>query len=179
MRKKILRATIYTALAAALSALTFPAAAQQSQSSTPSQVTATAQAPAQTGSAAQQALAAPQPLYGEFRGVRLGMTAEEVRRKLGKPEQKSDVMDFFEFSDRERARVYYDEDKKASAVIATYVGKNSEAPGPAAVLGAEVESNADGSMYKMVTYKQAGYWVAYSRTAGDSPLVMITMQKTP
>ena len=34
-------------------------------------------------------------------------------------------------------------------------------------------------MHKMVTYTEAGYWVSYSRTAGDSPLVIITMQKTP
>ncbi len=31
----------------------------------------------------------------------------------------------------------------------------------------------------MTHYPQAGYWVAYSRTPGDSPLVMITMQKLP
>jgi hypothetical protein len=37
----------------------------------------------------------------------------------------------------------------------------------------------DGSLYKMVTYPRAGYWVAYSRTTGDSPMVMIAMQKTP
>jgi hypothetical protein len=41
-----------------------------------------------------------------------------------------------------------------------------------------IEAKPDGSMYKMTTYPQAGYWVAYSRTPGDAPLVMITMQKT-
>jgi hypothetical protein len=31
----------------------------------------------------------------------------------------------------------------------------------------------------MVTgnYPKAGYWVAYSRTAGDEPLTIITMQR--
>ena len=33
-------------------------------------------------------------------------------------------------------------------------------------------------MYKMVSYPKAGYWVAYSRTAGDEPLTIITMQRT-
>jgi hypothetical protein len=33
-------------------------------------------------------------------------------------------------------------------------------------------------MYKMVNYPAAGYWVAYSRTPGDEPMVMVTMQKS-
>lgn len=124
------------------------------------------------------AKAAVEPLYHEYRGVTLGMSAKDVRAKLGKPEEKSDVMDFYVFNDRERARVYYT-DGKATAVIATYIGKDATAPAPAAVLGTEIEAKPDGSMYMMTPYKQAGYWVAYSRTGGDSPLVMITMQKTP
>jgi len=118
------------------------------------------------------------PLYSEYRGVKLGMKAEEVRAKLGKPEEKSDVMDFYVFSNTERARVYY-QDGTASAIIATYIGRGAAAPAPKAVLGEEVEAKADGSMYKMTTYRDAGYWVAYSRTAGDQPMTIITMQKTP
>jgi hypothetical protein len=154
---------------------------------------APAQTPAQTPPAAQAAradatvgktttpadVAVPAaPLYSEYRGVKLGMTAAEVRAKLGKAEEQSDEMDFFVFNERERARVYY-KDGKASAVIATYIGRDAQAPAPAAVLGTEIEAKADGSMYKMTPYPQAGYWVAYSRTAGDSPMVIITMQKTP
>jgi hypothetical protein len=119
-----------------------------------------------------------EPLYREYRGVKLGMSADEVRAKLGKPEEKSDEMDFFVFSDTERARVYY-QDGKASAVIATYMGEDAAAPAPASVLGADIEAKPDGSMYRMTPYPKAGYWVAYSRTPGDTPLVMITMQKTP
>jgi len=124
------------------------------------------------------AKAVVEPLYKEYRGVTLGMSAADVRAKLGKPEEKSDVMDFYVFNDRERARVYYT-DGKATAVIATYIGKDANAPAPTAVLGTEIEAKPDGSMYQMTPYKQAGYWVAYSRTGGDAPMVMITMQKTP
>ena len=35
-----------------------------------------------------------QPLYREYRGVRLGMTATEARAKLGEPAMKSDEQDF-------------------------------------------------------------------------------------
>jgi hypothetical protein len=110
--------------------------------------------------------------------VTLGMSAKDARAKLGKPEEKGEAMDFFVFSEKERARLYY-QDGKVSAIIATYIGKDGGAPPPAAVLGAEIEAKPDGSLYKMVTYPRAGYWVAYSRTPGDSPMVMITMQKMP
>jgi hypothetical protein len=58
------------------------------------------------------------------------------------------------------------------------LGKDSGAPTPLAVIGTDIEAKPDGSLYQMKTYPQAGYWVAYSRTAGDSPMVIITMQKS-
>ena len=133
-----------------------------------------------TGAAAKAVTATPAaaPVFTDYRGVRVGMSVDEVRAKLGRPEEKFDEFDIFVFSDKERARVYYDKEKKARAVSVTYVGA-AGAPKPADVLGTEIESKEDGSMHKMVTYPEAGYWVSYSRTAGDSPLVMITMQKTP
>lgn len=118
-----------------------------------------------------------EPLFREYKGVQIGMSADEVRAKLGKPEEKSDAMDFYVFSDKERARVYY-QDGKANAIIATYMGKDNDAPTPLAVLGTEITPKPDGSLYQMMTYLQAGYWVAYSRAPGDSPMVMITMQKS-
>jgi hypothetical protein len=147
----------------------------------PAAATTTNQTEAQVAAGLTRETATPkpaEPLYREYKGVTLGMKAADVRAKLGRPEEKSDVMDFFVFNDHERARVYY-QDGKASAVIATYIGKDAGAPAPAAVLGADIEAKPDGSMYRMTPYPQAGYWVAYSRTPGDAPLVMITMQKTP
>jgi len=123
------------------------------------------------------AKAVVEPLYREYKGVQIGMSADGVRARLGKPEEKSSAMDFYVFSDRARARVYY-QDGKASAIIATYMGKDSGAPAPVAVIGADIEARPDGSLYQMKTYPQAGYWVAYSRTSGDSPMVIITMQKS-
>jgi hypothetical protein len=196
MLKKSLRLTFIKFAAPMLFAfaLVVPAGAQETkpnrQPETPAttQTTTVTQTPtAEKTAATKPAEAQPtnatppvaEPLFKEYRGVSLGLSADEVRAKLGKPEEKSDAMDFFVFSDRERARVYYDKDKKAHAVIVTYIGQNAGAPPPAAVIGADIEAKADGSMYKLVTYPQAAYWIAYSRTAGDSPMVMITMQKTP
>jgi hypothetical protein len=126
-----------------------------------------------------KATPAATPVFTAYRGVSVGLTADEVRQKLGKPEEKFDDMELYVFSDKERSRVFYDKDKKARAISITYVGTNGGAPLPTAVLGTEIESKEDGSMHKMITYPEAGYWVSYSRTAGENPLVMITMQKTP
>ncbi|HEU4593803.1 MAG TPA: hypothetical protein VFS10_01455 [Pyrinomonadaceae bacterium] len=198
MFKRFIKGRLRRALAAAsipalALAVAAPAAAQDASPATPASQNQTqprqATPPATASDTVTQVAASPaaekvaakavvEPLYGEYRGVKLGMSADEVRAKFGKPEEKSDEMDFFVFSDKERARVYY-RDGKASAVIATYIGTEAEAPAPASVLGTEIEAKPDGSMYHMAKYPQAGYWVAYSRTPGDAPLVMITMQKTP
>ncbi|HKR01916.1 MAG TPA: hypothetical protein VJT09_14645 [Pyrinomonadaceae bacterium] len=121
--------------------------------------------------------AADKPLYVEYKGVRIGMVTDEVRKKLGVPTDKGDVQDFFVFSDKESAQVFYDKEHKVMAVSVNYVGDDSGAPLPKVVLGIEIEAQADGAMHKMVRYPDAGYWVSYNRTGGGDPLVTVTMQK--
>ena len=60
--------------------------------------------------------------------------------------------------------------------LSELLGDNSNAPSPAA-LGTELQTKADGSMYQLNRHPEAGYWVSYNRTAGDKPIVTITMQK--
>lgn len=174
---KVTRPTLAAAAFALLVSLAPTVVAQEPTNTAQSQ-TQPQQPTAPGGETAAAQPAAAEPLYKEYRGVSLGMSAADVRAKLGRPQEKSDAMDFYVFNDRERARVYY-ADGKATAVIATYIGKDGGAPPPVKVLGAEIEAKPDGSMYQMKPYPQAGYWVAYSRTGGDAPMVMITMQKTP
>jgi hypothetical protein len=144
-----------------------------SQTETPTP-TPTATPAAVTGPAAAPA---DEPLFRQYKGVALGMSLQEVRGKLGQPKEKDKTQDIFIFSENERARVYYDSAGKASAVIITYIGKTAGAPEPKSVIGTDIEPNQAGALYKLVTYPRAGYWVAYSRTAGDEPLTVITMQR--
>ena len=132
---------------------------------------------AQLSSAASPAPASSGPLYRDFRGVELGMTSDEARERLGKPKDGGNAMDYFEFSDHQRASVYYDTDKKVEAIIATYVGPKSEAPAPEVIVGSSIEFAEDGSGSKKVDYPAEGFWVAYNRTAGDQSFVMITIKK--
>lgn len=170
-----LRVLLLAALPASV-ILTVATGIDAQQQSPQSQQPATATASSQAPSATQPALT---PTYREFKGVRLGMSADEVRRKLGKPKEDGQGQDFFVFSDKERARVYYDSAQKATAIITTFIGKASDAPTPEAVLGQTIQPKTDGSLYELVRYPDAGYWVAYSRTAGDEPLTIITMQAIP
>ena len=116
------------------------------------------------------------PVFTDYRGVKIGMTAEEVRAKLDRI-KKGDAQDFLVFSEHESAQIYYDDAGKVTAISVDYFGDNSHAPEPEAVLGMSLKAKADGSMYQLKRYPEAGYWVSYNRTAGDKPIVTITMQK--
>jgi len=129
-----------------------------------------------TNSAAQ-ARGADDPLFSEYKGVRIGMTADEARKKLGEPQDKSDEQDFYVFNEKESAQVFYDKAHKTYAISINYLGGGSETPAPKGVLGSEIEAKPDGSLYKMVRYRKAGYWVSYSRTAGTDPLTTVTIQR--
>jgi len=73
--------------------------------------------------------------------------------------------------------VYYDKAKTVTAISIDCMNGANAIPPAKAVIGSEIDAKPDGSGYKMVRYPRAGYWVAYSRTAGKTPTVTITMQK--
>src|SRR5215207_267301 len=120
---------------------------------------------------------AAEPLMREYKGVRLGMTAEEARHKLGEPADKGDRQDFYLFSETESAQVFYDASHQVMAISVQYAGGGASAPTPKNVLGADVEPRPDGSVHRCVNYRRAGCWVSYSRTAGEHPLVTVSVQK--
>jgi len=124
-------------------------------------------------------VAAPQePLYSQYRGVRIGMTTAEVRTKLGAPQQPGDDMDFYVFSDKEAAQIVYDTSHIVKTVSVDYVG-GVGAPDYKAVVGTDVVVGADGSLYKQMHYDSFGIWVFYNRGTGDAATVTITIQKSP
>jgi len=118
---------------------------------------------------------ADKPLYVGYKGVQIGMSTEEVHKKLGDPRDKGDMQDFYMFSEKETAQVYYNKGK-VMAVSVNYLGAK-EAPLPKVVFGVDVEAKPDGGISKLIRYPEAGYFVSYNRTGGDDPLVTVTMQK--
>ena len=118
------------------------------------------------------------PIFHDYRGIKLGSLADEVRKKLGNPANKSDEQDYFMFNnENERAQIYYDKDKQVTAISVDFIFGASEVITPQQVFGADVEAKSDGSKSKLVRYPKAGCWVSYSRTAGDKPIITVTIQK--
>ena len=117
------------------------------------------------------------PVFANFKGVQIGMSADEARKKLGSPKDKGDDLDLYVFNDTQAVQVYYDKAKTVSAISIDFMDGGADAPAPKDVVGSEPDKRPDGSSYKMVRYPKAGYWVSYSKTAGNTPTVTITIQK--
>lgn len=119
------------------------------------------------------------PLLTNYKNVMIGTTRDEVKEKLGKPKIDDPDGFYYEISDNEFAQLRTDQNKKVRLISVTYSGENKNAPKLADVFGTEAvaEPKPDGSVYRLVRYPDAGYWVAYSRSAGEHPTVTVTMQK--
>jgi hypothetical protein len=114
-----------------------------------------------------------QPLYREYRGVRLGMTAAEARAKLGEPAMKSDEQDFYIFSANETAQIVYVE-QKVVTISTDYTG-GIGAPDYKSVVGEDLLQKPDGSLFRMVRYESEHLWVSYNKSASATPVVTITI----
>lgn len=114
-----------------------------------------------------------QPLISEYKSIRLGMTADAVRAKLGTPTLKADDQDYYVFSENESAQFAYDATHKVVTISIDYTGAG--APDYHGVVGPPVEERPDGSLYKIVRYEAQRFWVSYSRMT--SGVVTITIQK--
>ncbi|HJZ82263.1 MAG TPA: hypothetical protein VKD91_18020 [Pyrinomonadaceae bacterium] len=105
------------------------------------------------------------------------MPTDEARKKLGSPKDKADDLDLWVFNDTQAVQVYYDKTKAVSAISIDYYSGATDIPSSKEIVGAEPDLRPDGSAYKMVRYPKAGFWVSYSKTAGSTPTITITMQK--
>jgi len=114
-----------------------------------------------------------QPLYREYRGVRLGMTAEEARAKLGVPAMMSDEQDFYVFSANETTQIVYAE-QKVVTISTDYTGEIG-APDYKSVVGEGLLQRPDGSLFRMVRYDSERCWVSYNKSASVVPTVTITI----
>jgi len=116
-------------------------------------------------------------LFHDYRGVQLGMTADEARKKLGDPKDKGDEQDFYVFYESETAQIVYDKEHKVVTISADFLTAGASVPTAKQVFGSDIEAKADGSVYKMVRFTKAGYWLSYNRTSGAPPLTTVTLQK--
>jgi hypothetical protein len=112
-----------------------------------------------------------------YRGIQLGMTADEVRQKLGEPKDKGTEQDFYVFNEWETAQIVYDKSQKVVTISADFLTQSPDVLTAKQVFGADIEAKPDGSGYKLVRFPKAGYWLSYNRTSGTSPMTTVTLQK--
>ena len=117
------------------------------------------------------------PLFHEYRGIQIGTLADEVRKKLGSPADKSVEQDFYVFNEKETAQILYDKAGKVVTISVDFMVGADGVLTPKQVFGGDIEPKPDGSKYRMVRYPKAGCWLSYNRTAGDQPLITVTLQK--
>ena len=120
--------------------------------------------------------ATQQTSFTAYRGVKLGMSVDETRAKLGTPSIKYSDQDLFVISENETAQIFYDSAQKVVTISIDYLG-GIGAPDYKAVVGVELETTANGSLYKLVRYTSLGFWVSYHRTKSAVPNVTVTLQK--
>ncbi|HKV37450.1 MAG TPA: hypothetical protein VJP89_24115 [Pyrinomonadaceae bacterium] len=137
---------------------------------------------AQTTRTAPTAAKDDGPVFHEYRGIQIGWLADDVRKKLGNPANKGETEDYYVFGngDNERCQILYDKaTQKVTTISVDFMNGATDVITPQQVFGADVETKPDGSKHKLVRYPKAGFWVSYSRTAGDTPIVSVTLQKMP
>jgi hypothetical protein len=119
------------------------------------------------------------PAWQNYKGVGIGMPVDAVHAKLGAPKSEDDDDMFYVVSETETVQVLLDGEKKVRTVSVVYTPEHAAAPKFADVFDKNtlVEPRADGSIYKMVRYEDAGYWVSYNRMAGEKAMVIVTIQK--
>ena len=119
-----------------------------------------------------------QPVYREYHGVRLGMTATEVRTKLGEPVLKSDEQDFYVVTPNETTQIAYNTAQRVVMISTDYTG-GVGAPDYKTVVGEGLLERPDGSLFRMVRYDAEHFWVSYNKSASVAPVVTITIGAVP
>ena len=137
--------------------------------------TAVGQTTAAAVSAAPASVAKPN--VNAVGGIELGMTAKQVKEKLGKAEVEDATGLVFDLDNGVSMQIGLDEDKKVRTVAATYPDASKGAPSITDIFGSSVEKS-DGDVYKMERYPEAGFWISYSRTnSKEKPMTIIMMRK--
>ncbi len=127
----------------------------------------------------QMTISQLKPVWPGYKGATLGMTADEVKTKFGEPKCEDPESIFYVISDTENVQFMIDANKKVRAISAVFDANNLTQPTFEEVFGktADAEPKPDGSVYKLVKYPDAGYWVSFSRMAGDKAMVIVMIQK--
>lgn len=119
------------------------------------------------------------PYVHDLRGISIGMEPDEVLEKLGKPKVSDNAGMLFSFSNKEMAQIGIGPKGKVRTIALIFEKSTEDTPDLEDIFGptAEATVNEDGSVYKMVRYEKHGFWLAYNRSGGKTPMTTITMRR--
>jgi hypothetical protein len=117
---------------------------------------------------------APQKVMHEFRGIKLGMKRDEVRKALGNPESTSDDSDDFKLTGDDTMTVRYDNGEVKAIQLAFLDAKN--APVWKDVVGdADVNEMANGAKTARKVVADEKFWVSiYQSKDGSTTRITIS-----
>ena len=115
--------------------------------------------------------------FKSYRGVAIGMSAEQARQKLGTPKERSNSGDYYVISQGESVQLIFEKDLTIKSLTVNYTGDLKGAPSPKDVFGVDVKKEPDGSITKMVSFPKDGYWASFVRTGGKDAMIIVTLQK--
>jgi len=121
----------------------------------------------------------PEPLIRDLLGITVGMTASDIKKKLGKPES-ADATGMYFRKDGPDVQLQFGTDGKAEMIALMYSAGDKGAPELAEVLGSDYKADPpqNGRIYEALRYPAAGYSIRYSRSkVGDGNMTIITMER--
>lgn len=128
--------------------------------------------------AAPQTNTAPKPAITSLDDIRLGMTIDEVKAALGKPDVEDKTGMLFT-PGRHSVQVGVDDKGTVRTIAVVYTDGDKDAPTFEQIFGPSVEApEPGGNIYKLIRYPEAGFWLSYSVTnPGDKPITAVTMRR--
>lgn len=119
------------------------------------------------------------PYVHDLRGISIGMEPDEVLEKLGKPRVSDNAGMLFSFSNKEMVQIGIGPKGKVRTIALIFEKSTEDTPDLEDIFGptAEATVNEDGSVYKMVRYEKQGFWLAYNRSGGKTPMTTVTMRR--
>jgi outer membrane protein assembly factor BamE (lipoprotein component of BamABCDE complex) len=109
--------------------------------------------------------------------VKLGMTVEEVKKVLGKPEVQDNTGLVYNLDKGDTVQIGLDPEKKVRTIAAVFTADSKATPSFQKIFGTDVE-DTEGDVHKMERYPDAGYWVSFSRTnSKEKPVTVVMLRK--
>lgn len=117
-------------------------------------------------------------VMNEYRGVKLGLTQEEVRQKLGKPNNSSETDEDYDLGNGNSMQVHYGADKKVDTIVLYFYSNDEKVPKFAEVIGdGKIEKLNDTIEKGKLVDNNGKLSITMVHTGGASPMTVITIKR--